>query len=329
MVRSRSQDFTYQENDQEVSTQHAAGGGLYDNPIKADFKNFKPREGKNRIRILPRTWSDAEGPRHWAFPFWIHYQIGPDNAAYPCNQKMYGEDCPICEERARISNSGDEETARQLRPSLTQLAWVIDRNDEVSGPKVFRMPAKKLEGPICELSRDEETGAILKIDHPNEGFDVTFIRTGSQRNTDYTAPQVVRKPSYVSEEEEEQTGWLTFITENPLPSVINKFSYEYVSKVFSGVVSSVKDVEDDDGPVIPRSVRGSGGGGRKPPVNTTTDSEDSDDLDGADDAEEEIRPPVRSRTRGSESPKKDLRASIRGGLRARAQPPVTDPDEDS
>ena len=58
---------------------------------------FKPKEGKNTIRILP-PWS-SEGI--WYKEATMHYSLvnkeGKDRV-YPCLQ-MFGEDCPVCTQR--------------------------------------------------------------------------------------------------------------------------------------------------------------------------------------------------------------------------------------
>ncbi len=292
--------FEYQDNDPSVGEKHATSKGDYDNPIRDDIKMFTPKEGKNRVRILPRTWVDSEGPEHWAFPIHLHFGIGPDNSSYLCPTKMGKGTCPICEERGRLDATGDKEAARELRVALYQLVWIIDRNDEDVGPKAWRMPASKLEGPICDLSRDEDTGAILKIDHPADGYDVTFTRSGTGRNTDYTAPAVVRKQTYLSENEELEQEWLDYISANPLPTILNHYDTQYITNVFGGATTardSALDEDEDDSPP-PRS--------RRSRERTEASDTSDDDLD-APSADEDDSPPR----------KRDLRGEVKDGLRKR------------
>ncbi len=335
----RTTKFKYRENDPDIAQRHAESKGDYDRPVSDKFGQFKAKDGKNRIRILPRTWSAEDGPAHWAYPLWIHYEVGPDNAAYPCPKKMGKGDCPMCEEQARLASDGDTEGAKQLRPSLTMLCWVIDRNNEDKGPLIFRMPAKKLEGPICDLSRDEETGERLVIDHPEDGYDITFTRTGTGRtSTDYSAAAIARKPSYLSEDEAEAEEWLALIDKNPLPSCVNEFDYDYLSSIFSGKKSSKRAEEDEEESPPPRSRRSraseTAGEDDEPPVKSKNrraptepeedDEEDEDDevpasnskprrrldqeaVDAIDDPDEELdedeapEPPARRR-RGRNRP---------------------------
>jgi hypothetical protein len=279
--------FKYQENDPEVSRRHAEKKGDFDRPISDDFKVFTAKEGKNRIRILPRTWKDSEGPRHWAFPLHLHYSVGADKGRYPCPQKMWNEDCPICEERARLDAAGDKEAAKDLRPGITMMCWVIDRNNEEEGPQIFLMPASKLEGPICDLSRDPETGETLVIDHPEKGYDVTFTRKGTTKtNTEYSAAAIARKSTFLSEDSKEEEEWLEYVMKHPLPTVVNKFDAAHIERVFSGAVTK-KDEDDDDDQPPPRSAA------RRP----------------REDADEEDAP--RSRTRSSEEKEEERPARRR------------------
>ena len=179
--------FQYRKSDPDVVQRRAETKGDYDRPIDAKHRMFTPAEGKNRVRILPRTWDESEGPAHWGLPVFLHYSIGPDNGTYPCPSKMGWGKCPMCEERNRLDAEGDKEGAKELRPSESTMVWVIDRNKEEEGPKIWRMPSSKIERVICDLSRDDETKALIDVDHPDKGRDVSFTRRGTGQTTEYSA----------------------------------------------------------------------------------------------------------------------------------------------
>lgn len=324
----------YQDNDAKISDEHAEGGGDFDRPVRTGIKLFKSSKGRNKIRILPRTWEDDLGPRHWAYPLHLHYGIGADNGRYPCRKRMKQGPCPICEERDRLDGEGDEDGARELRPSLTMMTWVIDRNNDEDGPVLFLMPAKSMESVICELSRDEDTGELRKVDHPEEGHDVTFKREGSGLKTKYTAVAVSPKATVLSRDEDDEEEWLNHISENPLPECINDYSYEYVAAQFGAPTSTSDDdeeeveEEDDDEPP-PRSRRG-----RRNRSRDDDDEEEEEEIDDEDeeldDEEEEEEPQPRRRGRqktrsddDEEEPRRrrrktgDLRESVGKGLSRR------------
>jgi len=249
----------------------------------------------------------------------------------------------MCEERSKLDVDGDKDAASELRPSPSQLCWIIDRNREEDGPQVFLMPSTKLEGPICDLSRDPDTGERLKIEHPESGYDITFTRKGTGRNTDYSAAAVARKASFLSEDEKEEDEWLSFIEENPLPKMVKRYEYDYLKQVFGGLVSSRRSKADDEdgsqkssrrGEVeeevqdeeIPRSRRR---------ARVEEIDEEDEELDEPEKEEEEETSPRRGksesgrrRTRPSspgddeaeeepvEEPKPSRRSKLRGGIKS-------------
>jgi len=304
MARERRK-FKYRDSDPTVTSDHADRRGDFDRILEDHVKVFTAKEGKNRIRIMPRTWEDDQGPKHWAFPLYMHYGVGPDNSRYPCPNRNGWGPCPMCEERSKLDVDGDKDAASELRPSPSQLCWIIDRNREEDGPQVFLMPSTKLEGPICDLSRDPDTGERLKIEHPESGYDITFTRKGTGRNTDYSAAAVARKATFLSEDEKEEDEWLTFIEENPLPKMVKRYEYDYLKQVFGGLVSSRRDkaeTEEIEEEVIPRSRR----------RGQTADAEEvrkpiDDDDQELDEPEEEEAP--RRREKSESGPRSTRRSS--------------------
>ena len=238
--------FKYQGSDSSVVDKYASGGSDFDRYFTDGVKMYKPPEGKNRIRILPKGWDDEQGPRHWSFPVWIHFGVGPDNGSYICNAKQGVGDgqCAVCEQRSKMQLDGNEKAAKELRPSMQHMAYIIDRNNEEDGPIIFRIPGK-LHKNICQLSRDDDGGAggLLQIDHPDEGFDVTFVRTGTGLHTEYSAVQIARNESPISQDEDEQDDWLMHVVDNSIPSILNTYDHDYVQRILGGT-SSTKPSED-------------------------------------------------------------------------------------
>lgn len=324
--RRRGGGFSYRENDAAEGRRMAEGSGDFDNPLKGDVKSFKAADGKNRVRILPRTWDDDDGPRHWGLEVWVHYGIGADNSAYLCLKKMKGERCPICEERERLAAEGDEDAAREIRPVKRIIAYAIDRKNEDEGPMVWWMPAHKIAAEVADRSDDPDTGKLLKIDHPEKGYDVTFRKSGSGMKTQYTGVDVARRSSPISDDPDEMDDWLEQISEAPLPSLLNYYDAAYLEDVFGGTASRPDDADDEDDEPPPRSKR------RR--RRDEDDESENDDLDALDDPEDEEDddPPPRSRRRRSrrvvddeeseedEKPKRrkrDLRDDVDRGLRGR------------
>lgn len=298
--------FKYRPNDPEEAARAARGANRYDNAIDDKFKMFKAKEGENCIRILPRTWDSDEGPQHWSWLTFIHYDVGVDKGQFICPLKTKGDPCPMCAERERLMRAGDTEAAYEIAAAPTYLAWVIDRDKPSEGPQVFRMPGKSVFHEIGDRSKDRATGKMFVIEDPEEGHDVFFNRKGTgKQGTTYGRVDVDHKPSGLSEYYDEFDDWLDYIEENPLPSVLVHRDLEYIERVFGG--ASTVDEEDDE-PRTRKSRR------------RRDEPEDEPDED-----EEPPRSSRRSSRRSEPEPEED---EPRRSRRRRDEPEDEEPEED-
>lgn len=232
--------FKYQARTAEhVKVRAEQQGGMYDNIFK-QFPTYKAKVGNNLLRILPPTWQNAD---HYGYDIYRHEQIGPDNSMYLCLKEMKGEPCPICEERAELDRLKEDKDAAELRPRHRVVVWVIDRDKENEGPMVWDM-SWTMDKDIAALSTNSRSGEILLIDHPTEGYDFEFSREGTtMTNTKYMGKAIARRSSPINDDPDMQDEWLNFIMINPIPTVLNFYSYEHISQVFTGQVK-----EQDDEP---------------------------------------------------------------------------------
>ena len=216
-------------------------GGLYDSYLQSDVQMYKPKEGEACVRILPPTWEDVEKwGDGWEIGVYIHYSVGPDNGTYLCLDKMKGEPCPVCEARRTIT---DQDEADQLKPGYRCICWVIDRDNEKAGPMIWSMPIS-LFRDINARSVDKKSNAPILIDDPEEGYDIIYNREGTGLKTKYTAVEVSREPSPLQDNEKLQIRWLEYITEHPLPDVLNFYDAEHIEKVLFGKTDRRKDEEE-------------------------------------------------------------------------------------
>jgi hypothetical protein len=220
---------------------HQSGGGSRDGFIHKDFELFQPKDGDNKIRILPPTWDDAE---HYGYEVHVHYQVGADNTAYACPQRMRSQPCPICEARKELDKAGDEDEAKALLPRKRVLMFVIDRDNEDKGPLLWSAPWT-LDQDIAKAAFDDD-GGVLALDHPGEGYDVSFSRDQQGKNVPpkYTGVKIARKPSPLFDDEEAIEKVLQFVTEHPVPSCVVEHDYETIATAFEGRSDSKKDKED-------------------------------------------------------------------------------------
>ena len=245
MARRARSDFDYEERSAEEIKQRANRKSSMFDSWQQDFvKMFTAETGVNKIRILPPHKSHKM--KWYGLSAYFHSQIGPDSQTYLCLNKNKGEDCPVCEEYARAKmNKESDDYTRQLYAYERILVWIIDRNNEGEGVQLYPMSAT-LDREFAAQSADSETGEVLRIDHPYEGFDIIFSREGTGLKTKYSGLKVARNPSPISSDEEEMDQWLGFVKEHPLTSTLKFYPYEKIQAAFSGKASSNR--EDDEDP---------------------------------------------------------------------------------
>lgn len=240
--------FKYQGRSAESIKRAAAeSSGNYDDWLKAGPPRFKPRDGENTIRIMPATstWDIEKWGDSWGITVYLHGNVGVDRSTYLCSMKMNGDPCAICDAREKVLD--DKEEADALRASKRTLAWIIDRTNEADGPQLWSMPQASVAKEILDRSTDRKTGAAVLIDHPDDGFDIMFRKSGTGLRTEYTAIQIDRDPSYLSKNAKKQDAWLDIMMDKPLPEMLVYYPYEYLEKAVRGKASRREEDEDDRG----------------------------------------------------------------------------------
>lgn len=290
----KSKGFVYKGRSADVVKKIAEeSGGRFDSILKSGVDTFTPAVGENVVRILPPTWDNE----YFGLSVWVHSRIGEDNSTYLCLKKMKGKDCPICAAAKEAKDDGEEDEAKALRNNERYLYYVINRKDKEPSPQVWNASWTQ-NREIAGACRNIKSGRVLLIDHPDEGYDLSFRRTGQGLKTKYGAPQVDRDKCPISDDDKEQDEILETIESAPLPSLLNYYDAEYLEKVLSGG-SAKKDEEldddDDDGEKKPSKRRKS-----------DDDDEDEDEKPAkkkkrpADDDEEEDEKPTKRRRGQSE-----------------------------
>lgn len=208
---------------------------------------FKPREGKNTIRILP-PWS-KEGI--WYKEATTHYglvnEAGQDRA-YPC-LRMYGEACPICEKMNELIKTGgkeDKKLADRIRPRTKYYANILDRK---SGKVMIWGFTPKTLGILLSYCADPDYG---DISHPEEGFDVVVERTGTGRTDTKYQIRMRPKQTEAGDDWEEKLHDLdaevnASMTTEELEDIIEmNFGTPKTKKVKKQVAEDEEDDEDDE-----------------------------------------------------------------------------------
>ena len=226
--------FEYVKRDPSVIRERAnQRGGDFDSLYVQGTKLFKPREGKNLVRILPPSWPSAE---HYGYEIWCNYNIGVDSQQYLSLSKMKNYKDPIAEARKQAEREGNKELADKLAPRKRILFYVIDRNAEEEGPQLWSAPWT-VDKDFCNLAFDEDTKEVVMIDHPEEGCDVRFYKEGTGLATKYDSSKMrILKPSALHEDEAVMNKWLEYVQYHPIPDILNFYSYDHIAGVFDGFV---------------------------------------------------------------------------------------------
>lgn len=222
------------------ATRSLGGGEGY---LKEGVEKFAPSTGVNTIRILPPTWADA---RHYGVDVHVHFGIGPDRSAYLDLDRMKGEPDPINEERIAAAEAGEEDLAKALRSKQRVLVWLIDRKNEEKGPLAWSMPAG-LDKDFVNGAIDPDTGEVMSLDDPSEnGYDISFTKSGEGIKTEYTAIRVSRKPSPLSDDQEKADKWLQYVSDNPLPEILVFKTYDELKTAYAGTTVEAKGDKGGD-----------------------------------------------------------------------------------
>jgi hypothetical protein len=235
-----SSGYSYERRDPEATKRRSQRGNTdFDKYLDSKLKTFKVNAGDNRVRILPPTWKGAD---HYGLDLYVHYGVGADRQTYICPNKQNGAGlpCPICEERARARDDGDDEYAKELEPKRRTLVYVVDRDKPKEGVQAWAMPWT-LDNDIIKVSQDKGTGQVLEIDHPEEGFDVEFEKNGTGLKTKYEGVAIARRESPLGKAE-----WLDYAMDNPLLDQLVIFSYDDIAKSFGAKTAQRSSRRDDD-----------------------------------------------------------------------------------
>lgn len=327
--KTQERSFKYQKRTKEdIKTRANMKGGNYDSYIKPQFKQWKPKEGKNLIRILPPTW---DGATHYGMDIFVNFNIGADKQAYLSLSKHGRGADPIAEAKLEAQKEGEKKLSDALRPSQRILYWIIDRTDEEAGPLLWAAPFG-FDKSLSNLCIDEDTKEVIFIDDPANGRDVRFYREGNGLNTTYEASKMkVLGESPVHEDEGQEAEWLDFITENPLPDVLNFYPYEHIKAVFDGQLAA-SDEDEDEAEEKPAR-------GRQHVASRKHDPEDEDDAPKPrgrkvaepeeDEDDEPEEKPSRTRQRAKPAPVDDDEdEDEKPQRRPASRKPAVEPDDD-
>jgi len=237
---------------------------VFDSYIKPGFKFFSPKPVNDYcIRILPPAWK-VPSRDHWGLYLYVHTGIGPDNSSYLCNRAFEKHcldkwgmtlleymklceleipenmECPIEEIRIELKRSGQTEDAKKLFYRTKFLVWLIDRDDEAAGPKLWAMPYTQMHLALEECCQSTRGRGVIRPDNVDTGRDVLFKCKKQGEYNNYIGVKL-DEPSTLTDDDDLFNQWLDYIEANPLPNLLHFYDGNYIRKVATGETLSRKE----------------------------------------------------------------------------------------
>jgi hypothetical protein len=237
-------------------------GGDWDSIFKKDIPVYKARDGKNTIRIIsPNLFiEDTKGKEkevgwvgadYWGMDIFVHNSVGDTFTPYLCLQKMLKKPCPICEDRERAEREGsedeeDEKYIKSLRPKHRVIVYLVDRKSDDPEVQVWSMPRYGMDDEIAKVAYDEDDNSDIPVDCPEDGRNIHFQLCKDMKSPDfgYSGIKLSSNPTEIDNE------FLEYVADNPLPDVLQFYSYERIKEVHEGVSdtsSETEEVDEDSG----------------------------------------------------------------------------------
>jgi hypothetical protein len=226
---------------------------------------FKPKEGKNVVRILP-PWSDNG---LWYKEATLHYGLKNEEGkerGYPC-LKMFDKDCPICEKREELlaGSKEDKKVGEKLRARTKFYTNVLI---PATGKVMIWGFSQKTLGTLLSYCGDPDYGDISS---PEEGFDVIINRTGTGKLDTRYDIRVRPKSSAIDED----SKWADLLKDlDTVVTEVDEGDLEEILELNFGATDSSDDDDEDD---------------EDKPKRKKKDDEDEDDEKEEDEDDEEPR----------------------------------------
>lgn len=203
-----------------------------------DYNYWRPKEGKNNIRIMPQK----EGKELFWSEGYVHFSVGPKKNMVTCLE-TFGKPCPICEEVEKLKNSGykeDKQLAKDMKQTQRIYMNIIDRDSEDDEEQIQVMTCgTMILSDILDMICDPDWGNITDY---TTGRDIVITRTGKGMQTKYS---VLGKPkqtiaSETLSEEEIQKKLVD------LDSIFIEKSYDELKDLLLGMEGSSEYNDDND-----------------------------------------------------------------------------------
>jgi len=203
---------------------------------------FRPRDGENRVRVLPPTRKNA---RRFGSDVHVHYGIGPDNASYLSLHKHNKGVCPLWRRYQRAKWMYGIRYARKYRPVCRRAFYVIDRYDEARGPQIWLASKWAVFDELEEICDGyvEGIGALCDADG---AFDVAFEKWGAGKSTKYSYMNIVKRLTPLHSDATVQERWMAYVRKHPIPKMLKFYPSDHIVSVLNS-----KSIEQVRLPISP------------------------------------------------------------------------------
>lgn len=153
-----------------------------------EIKFYKPKEGKNKIDIIPYIIKTKNHPlvargkaeigeEAYNFDVYVHRGVGPVKKDIVCLKNNYGKPCPICEMADEANENGDSEEYNALKAKRRVYYNVLNAKEPDEGVMVFSNISHFLfEKELIEEAKDCTSSgeSYVNFAHIKEGYTIGF-----------------------------------------------------------------------------------------------------------------------------------------------------------
>lgn len=269
--------------------------------VDGEVEFFSPKEGRNRINIIPYTIKTKNHPlvrkgefeigdKDYVMDIFTHRGVGPSEATVLCLKNTYGKPCPICEQSALLKKQGKEEEAAALKASRRVFYNVQDLKNP-DKLLVFEASHFLFEKELIDEARDDEEGGFVDFADEEAGKEIKFrcskVTKGGFEFNEFKSFSFEDRDENIPDE----------LLENAISfdEILNVPTYEEVEKILYGQ----DDDDDDEAPAAKKSKSKSveeddddeeqeEAPKKKPAKKAVEEDEDTDDEDAEDDDDEPV-----------------------------------------
>lgn len=243
------------------------GGLKFGSIIKSDLdvQEWWCKEGEHLIDIIPYIAGDNNPERKIKkgeisdhATYYVHKNVGANDAMLVCPAANFGRPCPICEHSKELREEGvEDEVWKAVRPKRMTVYNIVvydDDKEEKKGVQIWVVAHWNMERHLNVLAQKPRDGGKILFSHPDLGKSIAFKRTGSQKdNTQYLGHKFDDRPEPIADEILDSAYCLEEIVH--IPEYDEIAAAYYGSKVAKTPVTAPPVVEEEEEPVVEEKPR--------------------------------------------------------------------------